>query len=60
MNFSERRKACNDKRRSEMSDFVLLYYFEIIKYQCKCGRRSVNTLLEYINELEYRGIRYRL
>ena len=60
MKFSERMKQYHDERRSQYSDFILLYYFKSIRYQCKWQGREVDTLLEYINELEYRGIKYRL
>ena len=50
----------HNKRRSGYSDFILLHYFKIIRYQCKYLDRKDDTLLEYINELEYRGLRYRL
>lgn len=53
-------KEYHDKKRSEYSDFILLYYFSIIKHQCKYGDRGLDTLLEYINELEFRGLKYRL
>ena len=52
-------KAYRDKNRSEHSDFIVLYYFKAIRYQCKWQERQIDTLLEYINELEYRGIKYR-
>lgn len=53
-------KRFHDWKRSQYSDFILMYYFKLIRYQCKYGDRDLDTLLEYINELEYRGLKYRL
>lgn len=50
----------HNKKRSEYSDFILLMYFKIIRYQCKYQGRQLDTLLEYINELEFRNLKYRL
>lgn len=50
----------HQKRRMEMSDFILKYYFGIILAQCKLHGRSDEALLEYQNELEFRGLKYRL
>lgn len=49
-----------NKQRSEYSDTILLWYFKLIRYQCKYQGRQLDTLLEYINELEFRGLKYRL
>lgn len=53
-------KEYHDKKRSELSDFILNYYYESILIQCKKFDRPDDTLLEYINELEYRGLKYKL
>jgi len=53
-------KEYHDKKRSEYSDFILMHYFKIVRYQCKWLGREIDILLEYINELEYRGLRYKL
>ena len=50
----------HQEERAALSDYILLYRFKIIRSQCKWGNRPLDTLLEYINELEYRGIKYRL
>lgn len=50
----------HNKKRSEYSDFILLMYFKIIRYQYKYQGRQLDTLLEYINELEFRNLKYRL
>ena len=59
-NFSKRITEYHDKKRSGYSDFILLHYFRIIRHQCKWKGRQIDILLEYINELEYRGLKYRL
>ncbi len=53
-------QAYHHKKRSEYSDYWLLHYFKLILYQCKYLDRDVDTLLEYINELEFRDLKYRL
>ena len=47
-----------DKERSEFSDFILLCRYKIIKRQCEQGYDKIETLLKYVNELEYRGLKY--
>lgn len=56
----ERLEEFNDEQRASYSDSTLLRYFESILHQCKYCDRKDDTLLKYINELEYRGVRYRL
>jgi len=46
--------------RSQLSDSTLLHRFKVIRYQCKYKDRQLDTLLEYINELEFRQLKYRL
>ena len=50
----------HDEKRMAMSDYILVFYYKIIRHQCKYGDRSIDTLLEYINEMEYRNIKWRL
>ena len=59
-NYVDRIKRYHDEKRSNYLDLLLMYYFKSIRYQCKWEDRQIDTLLEYINELEYRGLRYRL
>jgi len=48
-----------DEERKEMSDGVLLYRYMIILGQLERGVREDDTMLiNYINELEYRNIKY--
>lgn len=49
-----------DDRRASLSDAVLLRYFKIILAQAKDGHDREEMLLKYINELEYRGLKYKL
>lgn len=49
-----------DIQRAALSDFILIHNFKMIRYECKYMGRSDETLLKYINELEYRGLKYRL
>lgn len=59
-----KRADCMDKylddRRASLSDAVLLRYFKIILAQAKDGHDREEMLLKYINELEYRGLKYKL
>lgn len=47
-----------DKQRSELSNFTLKFRYGIIKRQVEAGLRSDETLIKYINELEYRELKY--
>jgi len=47
-----------DTKRASMSDHQLLLNYTIIKEQVKRGYRGDKTLVEYVNELEYRGLKY--
>lgn len=49
-----------DRARSELSDNALLRYFKIIRSQVKYLNRNDDALIKYINELEYRNIKYRI
>lgn len=55
--FEEMEKYHND-RRVELSDYILLERHGIIKIQYELGCRPDDTLIKYINELEYRGLKY--
>ena len=48
----------HDKNRMEMPDSVLLGYYNIILSQHKRGFDREKTLAKYINELEFRGLKY--
>lgn len=47
-----------DIKRSMLSDLWLRIYYDIILRQCENGLRCDETLIGYINELEYRGLDY--
>ena len=49
-------KQYQDKKRSELSDTILIHYYGIIFNQCKRDPNRINTLLEYVNEMCYRGL----
>ncbi len=49
-----------DQVRANLSDIILWFRFRYILYQCKYQNRPDKVLLEYINELEYRGLKYRI
>jgi len=56
--FAQKVKDHQDERRSSLSDTNLLLYYAIIKKQVEDGTRDGTVLIEYINELEYRGLKY--
>ena len=56
--FAQKVKDFQDERRSSLSDTNLLLYYAIIKKQVEDGTRDGTVLIEYINELEYRGLKY--
>lgn len=48
----------HDKNRMEMVDSTLLGYYNIILSQQKRGFDRERTLVKYVNELEFRGLKY--
>lgn len=60
MTLREKIEGHHNKVRSEYSDSTLLRYFKLIREQSKWRGRQIDTLIKYINELEFRGIKYRL
>lgn len=49
-----------DKERSKISDIVVRIRFRIILLQCIYNNREDTTLCKYINEMEFRNMRYRV
>jgi len=60
MSFAEYIDEILNKQRSEYSNEVLLMYYKQILYQVKYTNRSDIVLINYINELEFRNLKYRL
>ena len=58
ISFAKAMKEHHDEERSKLSDGVLLIRYNTIKAQILRGDRSDDVILEYINELEYRGLKY--
>lgn len=56
--FSQMAKDYRDDKRASLSDTNLILYYNIIKKQVEDGTRDGTVLIEYINELEYRGLKY--
>jgi len=48
------------ERRMNISNHILKHYFKILLRQCYLFNRCDRTLIEYINELEYRNLKYSL
>ena len=51
-------EAIERERFENYSDFTLLTYYNMIKRQHYKGISREPTLVKYINELEYRGLKY--
>lgn len=56
--FEESVEKYFNEKIANYSDFWLKLYYRSILHQCIYNNRSDKTLIRYINELEYRGLKY--